>query len=98
MPNDFCFDAAKDKELSCWIQTNAICPILRQRLNPEQILQSRWVLVWKEGDSPSQKRAKARLVVLGFMDPRLCEVERDAPTLTREGPVHCITPVETVLV
>ena len=79
------FDAAKDKELSCWIQTNAIRPILRQRLNPEQILQSRWVLVWKEGDSPSQKRAKARLVVLGFMDPRLCEVERDAPTLTREG-------------
>ena len=59
------FDAAKDKELSCWIQTNAIRPILRQRLNPEQILQSRWVLVWKEGDSPSQKRAKARLVVLG---------------------------------
>ena len=79
------FVAAKDLELSCWLQTNAIRPILRQKLNPEQILISRWVLTWKESDDPRRRKAKARLVVLGFMDPRLCEVERDAPTLTKEG-------------
>ena len=32
------FDAAKGKELTCWVQTNAIRRILRAKLNPEQIL------------------------------------------------------------
>ena len=61
------FDVAKDKELNCWLQTNAVRKILRHRLNPEQILRSRWVLTWKsvEDDSGS-KKAKARLVVLGL--------------------------------
>ena len=31
------------------------------------------------------RKAKARLVVLGFEDPNLSEVARDAPTLTKEG-------------
>ena len=35
--------------------------------------------------SKPQRKAKARLVVLGFQDPKLCEVARDSPTLTREG-------------
>ena len=35
--------------------------------------------------SGNTKKAKARLVVLGYQDPRLTEVQRDAPTLTREG-------------
>ena len=83
------FDIAKDAELTCWIQTSALKPILRKSLNPEQILKSRWVLTWKpiEGSDGqmSGRKAKARLVVLGYMDPRLTEVARDAPTLTREG-------------
>ena len=83
------FEKAKDAELNCWLQTNALRPILRRFLNPEQILKSRWVLTWKPiDDAPSngpQKKAKARLVVLGFQDPRLTEVVRDSPTLTREG-------------
>ena len=83
------FEKAKDAELNCWVQTNALKPILRKYLNPEQILKSRWVLTWKEVDPEqnhgSQKKAKARLVVLGFQDPHLTEVARDSPTLTREG-------------
>ena len=83
------FDIAKDAEMTCWIQTNALKPVLRKYLNPEQILRSRWVLTWKpiEDDSGdiSGKKAKARLVVLGFQDPNLTEVQRDAPTLTKEG-------------
>ena len=78
------FKLAKDKELNCWIQTSAIRAILRQRLNPEQILKSRWVLNWKV-DEEGGKRAKARLVVLGYQDPRLTEMTRDSPTLTKEG-------------
>ena len=83
------FEKAKDAELNCWLQTNALRPILRRSLNPEQILKSRWVLTWKPiDDAPPggpSKKAKARLVVLGFQDPRLTEVVRDSPTLTREG-------------
>ncbi|CAE7230232.1 RE1, partial [Symbiodinium sp. CCMP2456] len=80
------FEKAKEKEISCWLQTSAIRAILRRKLNPEQILKSRWILTWKapeEGEH--QQRAKARLVVLGFQDPKLVEVMRDAPTLSREG-------------
>ena len=83
------FDVAKDNVLSCWISTNALRPILRKSLNPEQILKSRWVLTWKnveaDQDKPSHKKAKARLVVLGYQDPQLTSVARDCPTLTKEG-------------
>ena len=83
------FDIAKDNELSCWIATNALRPILRKSLNPDQILKSRWVLTWKnieaDGDQPASRKAKARLVVLGYQDPQLTNVARDSPTLTKEG-------------
>ena len=83
------FEKAKDAELNCWIQTSALRPILRKHLNPSQILKSRWVLTWKPIDDPipnqPTRKAKARLVVLGFQDPQLTEVARDSPTLTREG-------------
>ena len=80
------FDAAKSREIQCWIQTSAVRAILRTRLNPEQILKSRWVLTWKSPEEgQEQRRAKARLVVLGFQDPKLVDVVRDAPTLSREG-------------
>ncbi|CAE7270400.1 unnamed protein product [Symbiodinium sp. CCMP2592] len=41
------FEQAKAKELQCWVQTSAIRSVLRRRLNPEQILRSRWILTWK---------------------------------------------------
>ena len=68
------------------MQTSAIKAILRKKLNPAQILKSRWILTWKASEpGEDRKRAKARLVVLGFQDPKLVEVMRDAPTLSREG-------------
>ena len=81
------FREAKSKELSSWVQTNAIKRILRSRLNPSQILKSRWVLTWKHPDPQdvSVKKAKARLVVLGYQDPMLTKVSRDSPTLSKEG-------------
>ena len=36
-------------------------------------------------ENPAQRRAKARLVVLGYMDPQITNVVRDSPTLSREG-------------
>ena len=83
------FRDAKTKEVSSWVQTNAIRKILRERLNPEQVLKSCGVWTWKYPDpkDSSVRKAKARLVVLvlGYQDPRLTEVSRDSPTLTKEG-------------
>ena len=80
------FEQAKQKEIQCWIQTSAIKAILRQRLNPEQILRSRWILTWKSPEpGDDHRKAKARLVVLGYQDPKLVDVSRDAPTLSKEG-------------
>ncbi|CAE7225513.1 RE1 [Symbiodinium sp. CCMP2592] len=80
------FNQAKQKEIQCWIQTSAIKSVLRQRLNPEQILRSRWILTWKNPEpGDTQRKAKARLVVLGYQDPKLVDVSRDAPTLSKEG-------------
>lgn len=57
------FEKAKDAELECWLQTNALRPILRKSLNPEQILKSRWVLTWKniEDAPPGTPIAKLKL-------------------------------------
>ena len=44
----------------------------------------RWLLVWKPDESrPSGKKAKARIILLGFMDPDLTEQATRSPTMTR---------------
>lgn len=53
-------------------------------MNPDQMLRSRWISKWKSDDHGS-KKAKARLVVLGYLDPKLTEVARDSPALSKEG-------------
>ena len=86
------FEEAKRKEIQCWIQTSAIRGILRRKLNPDQILRSRWVLTWKTPEpNEAHPRAEARLVVLGFQDPKLTEVSRDAPMLSKEGHALVLT-------
>lgn len=84
------FQKAKVKEVQNWLKTNTVTKILRDKLSPEQVLRCRWILTWKPIDpsdiDPITKRdhkAKARLVVLGYLDPMITEVPRDAPTLNR---------------
>ena len=44
------------------------------------------VLPLEETESnPSGRRAKARLIIKGFTDPDLLDIESHSPTLTREG-------------
>ena len=76
------FREAKHEELTSWVKANAIRKILRERLNPEQIR----VLTWKYPDPKNTRvrKAKARLVVLGYQDSRLTEVSRDSPTRRRD--------------
>ena len=49
-------------------------------------MRCRWILTWKPpAPGLSEKRAKARLVVLGFEDPQLSTIAADAPTLSKDG-------------
>ena len=46
----------------------------------------RWVLTWKDDPAAEGgKRVKARLVVFGFGDLKLCTEEVNSPALTRRG-------------
>ena len=85
------FAKAKDSEVQNWLKTGTVERILRHKLSPDQILRCRWILTWKPVDeadrkpeSPNQThKAKARLVVLGYLDPKITEIPRDSPTLNR---------------
>ena len=90
------FEEAKQKEVKSWLDTGAVCRILRNRIPVDQVLRCRWILTWKDGETNSHltnigastnaaRKAKARIVVLGFEDPMLHEIERDSPTLTKLG-------------
>ena len=87
------FQVAKEAEVSNWLKTGTVQKMLRSQLAPEQVLRCRWVLTWKpieESDrDPSKpnntRKAKARLVVLGYLDPQITEIPHDSPTLNRHS-------------
>lgn len=86
------FDRAKQAEVENWLKTGTVCRILRNRLAPEQILRCRWIFTWKPIEEKSEqikqgktRKAKARLVVLGFLDPALESLPRDSPTMSRQS-------------
>ena len=56
---------------------------------PEHVLPSRFVDRWKGTDDKSVL-AKSRLVILGFKDPMVLQLERSAPTPTDEGFTTCM--------
>jgi hypothetical protein len=88
------FEAAKQVEVSNWIKTETLSVIMRDQIPADQILRCRWILTWKpldvaDGGADSQNskqcKAKARIVVLGYLDPHLEEIPRDSPTLGRSS-------------
>ena len=53
---------------------------------PDRATDTRWARIWKPDDSmPSGRRAKARLIIKGFTDLDLLDIESHSPTLTWEG-------------
>ena len=87
------FETAKSAEVANWLNTGTVCRILRDKLPAEQVLRCRWIYTWKPIESPTDQlkaggrshKAKARLVVLGYLDPALEEIPRDSPTLGRQS-------------
>ena len=82
------FEKAKQTEINNWLSTQTVKRIFRNQLPEDQILRCRWLLSWKpidptEQDKAGTHKAKARLVVLGYLDPQLEDIPRDSPTMSK---------------
>ena len=80
------FDEAMVKELSQVAASEALRRVLKEELplDETKLLKMRWVLTWKYQEG-GERKAKARLVILGYQHPRLTEQATAAPTLGRLG-------------
>ena len=77
------FDEAMTKELSQVLAANAVRRLSQEEelnLKLEHLLRMRWVLTWKYTEGGDRK-AKARLVILGYQHPELTSLPTAAPTL-----------------
>ena len=85
--------AAKDKQGKAWLHHPTVQKVAKGRVPDHAVMRCRWLLTWKgaNGDEPpvelalNGKKAKARLVVIGFEDPDLSTISNDSPTLTKDG-------------
>ena len=85
------FEQAKESEVQNWIKTGTIAKIMRDKIPADQILKCRWIFTWKPLDAEDQqklnktRKAKARLVILGYLDPKIEQLPWDSPTLGRHS-------------
>lgn len=83
------FAKAKQTEINNWLSTQTVKRIFRHQIPEDQVMRCRWLLPWKPIDpveakgNADAKKAKARLVVLGYLDPQLEEIPRDSPTMSK---------------
>lgn len=77
------FQKAKESEIQNWLKTGTVC-IGRSLIAEDQVLRCRWICTWKPLDPEEIKqnkgtkfqKAKARLVILGYLDPKIEEILR----------------------
>eukprot|EP00971_Amphidinium_carterae_P345858 6487025-Amphidinium_carterae.2 len=80
------FVHAKQKEWSQWLSKNAASIASKHGIPTDRLLRTRWVLTWKlDPTNPGGRKAKARLVILGYQDPDLKHLRTDAPTASRSS-------------
>ena len=90
------FEKAKAKEIQAWVDHQTVKRVAAGTLDSHQIMRSRWILVWKPPEHKGgQRRAKARLVILGFEDPNISTVPNDAPTITKDGKMLVLQAVSS---
>ena len=81
------FKKAKQGEINNWLSTGTVKRIFRHQIPEDQILRCRWLLTWKNVEKPApgepDQKAKARLIVLGYMHPQLEDIPRDSPTMSK---------------
>ena len=80
------FRKAKDKEVGAWLDHRTVRKVAGGTLDDSQLMRCRWILTWKPPEKEGlPRRAKARLVVLGFEDPNIQDIPNDAPTLSKDA-------------
>ena len=73
------FEAAKQKEVSNWIKHQAVRRVMKeQHVTKDKIMRMRWIYTLKSDDS-----AKARIVIIGYEDPQLLDLQKTSPTMSR---------------
>ena len=83
--------AAKIKELKSFF-TNQVWEFAGNEDNkdPDRVVTARWVLTWKKTDE-GKYQAKARLVLRGFQDPDLFNLDKASPTAARLGKLSLLS-------
>eukprot|EP00435_Cladocopium_sp_Y103_P018919 s1103_g4.t1 len=83
---------AKHKEIGAWLRHATVRKAAKGKIPEDAIMRCRWLLTWKSAspdDKPEDvsdgKRAKARLIVVGYEDPGVGVVQNDSPTLSKDG-------------
>ena len=72
--------------MKAWLDHKTVKRVAQGTLRPEEVMRCRWILCWKPPEQPGgQRRAKARLVVLGFTEAGISHIPNDAPTLSKQG-------------
>ena len=85
------FRDAQKKEIDQWLDTGTVRKIARHLIPEQNIMQCRWVHTWKDLDAVDamkfgkNRKAKSRLVILGYQDPNIKDIPRDSPTLHKES-------------
>ena len=81
------FAGAKMKEVNQYIEHEVLETLPpKYEVPKERILKMRWVMTWKDDPTaPEGRKAKGRIVILGYQDPDLTERPRSAPTATRSA-------------
>ena len=73
------FKKAKTKELSNWIREKAV-RLVSKDVPAHRIMKMRWIYTVKEDNS-----AKARIVIIGYQDPDLTNLNTTSPTMSRRS-------------
>ena len=77
------FGKAKDVEVNNYLAAKVFAKLPKHlRPSRDQILKMRWVLTWK-WDQDGSRKAKARCVILGYMDPDYENRPTASPTMSR---------------
>ena len=71
--------AAKNLEVDQWVREE-VCKRYRGVIPAGRLMKMRWVLTLKSTDKPETAKCKARIVLLGFTDPNIEDLQTSAPT------------------